>query len=175
MTRHLTLPRDGRARHGFTLIELLIVVMLIGILAALSAPFLIAAKTSANEASAVQSLRTLVSAQSTYASTCGNNAYSLSLTTLVNERFASPDIDISPKSGYSFQLVAGAGSVALQADCTGLPTRSGYYFRAEPLAVNAGRRAFATNQAGAIWQDSTGVAPPEPFTSGGTIMVLEAQ
>ena len=153
----------------------MIVVTLIGVLSALSAPFLIAARSSANEASAIQALRTLVSAQSTYATACGNNGYSLSLTTLVNEQFASPDIDISPKSGYTYQLVAAQGSVALGPDCTGLPTRSGFYFRAEPLAVNLGRRAFATNHVGSIWQDTTGVAPPEPFTGGGTITVLEAQ
>lgn len=175
MKRHPTTPDHSRQREGFTLIELVIVVMLIGILSALSAPFLIAARSSANEASAVQSLRTLVSAQSTYATTCGGNGYSLSLATLVTEEFASPDIDLSPKSGYAFQLVAAQGSVAQGLDCTGLPTRSGYYFSAEPLAANLGRRAFATSHAGAIWQDTSGVAPAEPFTSGGTISPLDGQ
>src|SRR5689334_22818051 len=63
----------------FTLIELLIVVALIGILSAIAAPFLIAAKSSANEASAVQSLRTLVSAQSTFSTVCGGGGYATSL------------------------------------------------------------------------------------------------
>ena len=35
-----------------------------------------------------------------------------------------------------------------------------------------GNRAFATNTAGAIWQDTTGVAPAEPFTAGGTVSPL---
>jgi len=175
MTRLPIPAAHPHARDGFTLIELLIVVALIGILSALSAPFLIAARSSANEASAIQALRTLVSAQSTYATACGNNGYSLSLATLVNEEFASPDIDISPKSGYTFQLAAAQGSVALGLDCTGLPTRSGYYFRAQPLAVNLGRRAFATTHAAAIWQDTSGVAPAEPFTAGATISVLEGR
>ena len=47
------------SNRGFTLIELLIVVMLIGVLAALTAPFLMAAKAAANQASAIGSLRAL--------------------------------------------------------------------------------------------------------------------
>lgn len=160
--------------RGFTLIELLIVVALIGILSALAAPFLIAARASANEASAVQSLRTLVSAQSTFSNVCGNSAYTTSLTTLVTEQFGSPDLDITPKSGYSFQLVAALGSKAGATDCTGQPTQTGFYFRAEPLAANTGRRGFATNHVGTIWQDSSGVAPPEPFTPGGSISPLDS-
>ncbi len=175
MTRHMIPVRHPGARDGFTLIELMIVVALIGILSALVAPFLIAAKASANEASAIQSLRTLVSAQTTYANVCGGGGYTTSLPTLVSEQFASPDIDITPKSGYTFELVASASSTPGGNDCTGATTQSGFYFRAEPLAGHSGTRAFATNEVGTIWQDTSGVAPPEPFAAGGTISPLESR
>ena len=160
-------------RRGFTLIELLIVVTLIGILAALGAPFLMAAKSSANESSAIGSLKALNSGQATFATVCGSGGYTVSLPTLVSERFASPDIDVSPKSGFAFALAAGDGAQPGAADCTGAVTMSGYYFSAQPLGASTGRRAFATNQVGTLWQDSTGVPPGEPFVVAGSVAPLD--
>ena len=48
-------------RGGFTLIELMIVVAIIAIIAAIAIPSLLNARKSGNQASAVSSLKTLVS------------------------------------------------------------------------------------------------------------------
>lgn len=169
------MPRQSpktRSQQGFTLIEVLIVVLIVGILAAISAPFLVSAKSSANEASAIGTMRALNSAQSSYSSSCGNGSYADSFDRLAVGRYASADMNLSPKSGFEFVLepVGSAGANA----CDGEPPYPGYYGTATPLSETTGGRAFATNQQGAVWQDLTGVAPTEPFTTSDTVGPLEA-
>jgi type IV pilus assembly protein PilA len=58
-----------RKQIGFSLIELLIVVSIILIIAAIAIPGLLKARISANQASAVESMRTIMTANSAYQST----------------------------------------------------------------------------------------------------------
>jgi type IV pilus assembly protein PilA len=165
--------RTAWSRDGFTLIELLIVLTIIGILAAVSAPFLITAKAAANEASAISTIRALNSAQGAYSTSCASGRYAASLAQLVAGGFASTDMDISPKSGFTFGLNP-RGPAGLPG-CDGGATQAEYYSTAVPLAANMGTRGFASNQEGAIWQDSTGAAPVQPFVVSATVTPLGAK
>jgi type IV pilus assembly protein PilA len=154
--------------RGFTLIELLIVCAVLGILASMVVAHLARAKTAANEASAIGSLRATNSAQMAYSASCGRSLYSPTFSRLVSGGWASPDMNLSPKSGYTFTLTPGTGAPA-GPDCTAQPTQSAYYVSALPVSVATGRRGFATSVRGTIWQDSTGAAPTEPFMAGGSV------
>lgn len=63
-----------RRNEGFTLIELMIVIAIIAIIAAIAIPNLLRSRLQSNEAAAIGNLRTLVSAQTAFASAEGGYA-----------------------------------------------------------------------------------------------------
>ena len=139
--------RAGRpsSKNGFSLIELLIVVAVILIIAAIAIPSLMRAKMSANEASAVGSLRTINTACANYSSVY-NVGYPASLSNLgpsatpssAAADFLDSVLTAGVKSGYSFNYSAGTVTNGII---------SSYAITADPVNRGvSGQRSFYTDQ-----------------------------
>jgi len=142
-----------KAERGFSLIELLIVVVIIGIIAAIAIPNLLASRRAANEASAISALRTLTSAQATYQATVGGGSYADSLSDLETAGLIDSQLGGGSKSGYNFT----GGAVSAQ-------PRFYYTHSATPIVFGTGlsgtgTRSFAVSESGVIYFNNTATAP----------------
>jgi len=115
---------------GFSLIELLIVVAIILIIAAIAIPNLLRARISANESSAVSSIRTINSAEVTYQSAYPTVGFSSTLAALGPSASSGCTTPASSNACLVDWVVA-------QASVIGTP-KSGYYFSDTPAAAVSG-------------------------------------
>jgi type II secretory pathway pseudopilin PulG len=157
---------------------MIFVVALIGVLAAIAGPALLRSRAAANETASLATMRTMHTGELAYALSCGVGLWAASFPALGGTNgFLPPDLTAvatPTKSGYTYTLQPGPLGLAAVADCNGNAVALDYYVTAVPLDFgNTGSRAFASNEGHVIWQDTTGAAPPEPFTAGGTVSPIQ--
>jgi len=157
-----------RDSQGFSLIELLIVVAIILVIAAIAIPSLLRSRIAANQASAVQSLRMITTAETTYASTF-NLGFSPALSNLGPPTSGGATSTAAGlldsllasgiKSGYSFIYSSGPSDVSGKINS--------YQVTSTPVSSAAGTIYYYTDDSQVIRQNGTATAGSTDSPIGG--------
>lgn len=154
----------GREK-GFSLIELLIVVAVILIIAAVAIPNLLRSRISANEASAISSMRTIATSEIIY-STTYTVGFSADLPSLSDGGSSTNCVPPAAPAVASACLIDSAlasgtksGYVFTYGTTGGGGSNTTYTLKADPIAVgSSGQRHFYTDETHVLRVNVTSVA-----------------
>ncbi len=128
--------------HGLTLIELMVVVAVLSIIMVLAIPNFTKARQSANEGSAISSLRTITGMNERYR--LRFNRYASSMNDLSNVGLIDENLGDGNKAGYTFSYTGATFTFS----CTADPETPG----------TSGTRYFFVDSSGVIRFSTTGTA-----------------